>query len=258
MPPPTNDQDSKDVHVITWPLYASNSGPALADVKQAPGIANCPVASILAAMASTSKGNALLQGMVSETTATVVTDLSGLPANTLSNPPAGMTLTSSRYFTVKLSSGPVEVSDVLYTDDHDRGYSPLYLRDPNGQAVWASIIEKALAVKMKSYEEFDAHDTKANDFWEMITGSKPGGIPINDGTSLSAISDAATAATGRPTIGASKPDSTDVKFVTEFHGYAILGMENGKVKLYDAANIKTIFLAPAEFKHDFQAILWMK
>ena len=258
MPPPTNDQDSKDVHVITWPLYASKSGPALADIKQAPGIANCPVASILAAMASTSRGNALLQSMLSETAATVVTDLSSLPANTLSNPPAGMTVTSSRFFTVKLPGGSVEVSDVLYTDDHDRGYSPLYLRDPNGQAIWASVIEKALAVQLKTYENFDAQDIKANDFWEKITGSKPGGIQITDGTSLDEIIEAAKAATSRPTIGASKPDMKDVKFVTEFHGYAILGMEGGKVKLYDAAKIKTIFLAPADFKHDFQAILWMK
>jgi len=258
MPLPTNDQDSKDVHVITWPLYATKSGPALADVKQAPGIANCPVASILAAMASTSRGNALLQNMLSETTATVVTDLSGLPANTLSNPPAGMTVTSSRFFTVKLPGDPVEVSDVLYTDDHDRGFSPLYLRDPNQQAIWASIIEKALAIRFKSYENFDAQDIKANDFWEKITGSKPGGIPIKDDTALTEIIEAAKAATSRPTIGASKPDMKDVKFVTEFHGYAILGMEGGKVKLYDAAKIKTIFLAPADFKHDFQAILWMK
>jgi hypothetical protein len=131
MPPPTNDQNSKDVHVIPWPLYATKRGPALADVMQAPGIANCPVASILAAMASTSKGNALIQNMLGETTATVVTDLSGVSASSLSNPPAGMTVTSSRYFTVMLPDGPVEVSDVLYTDDHDSGYSPLYLRDPN-------------------------------------------------------------------------------------------------------------------------------
>jgi len=258
MPPPTRDQDSKDVHVISWPLYASKDGPALADVKQAPGIANCPVASILAAMAHTDRGRTQLKGMVAETPATVVTDLSGLPPDTLSNPPAGMTLTSSRYFTVNLSGGPVEVSDVLYTDDHDRGYSPLYLRDPNGQAIWASIIEKGLAVKLKSYENFDAQDIKANDFWEKITGSQPGGIPINNDTALSEITDAARKATTRPTIGASKPDSKDVKFVTEFHGYAILGPEDGKVKLYDAAKTTTISLAPADFRHDFQAILWMK
>ncbi len=43
---------------------------------------------ILAAMASTSKGNALIQNMLGETTATVVTDLSGVSASSLSNPPA--------------------------------------------------------------------------------------------------------------------------------------------------------------------------
>lgn len=259
MPLPTNDQDSKDVHVILWPRYSSDSGPALSDVQQAPGIANCPVASILAALAFTPKGRSLIQGMLAETPAKVVTDLSALPPGTLSNPPSGMTLTSSRFFTVKLPHGPQDVSDVLYTDDHDSGYSPLYLRDPSGQAIWASIIEKALALQLdKSYENFDARDYKANDFWEMIVGAKPGGIAINNSTSLSDITEAARAATGRPSIAASKPDSSDVKFVTEFHGYAMMGVENGKIKIYDPAKAKTILLAPADFRHDFQAILWQQ
>jgi hypothetical protein len=128
MPPPTHDQVSKDVHVVTWPLFnSSKKVPALEDVQQSPFLANCPVASILAALAFT---RSIPQDMVSETAATVLTDLSGVPRDTLSDPPPSKTITSSRIFTVKLPGGPVEVSDVLYTDDHDRGWPPLYLRDP--------------------------------------------------------------------------------------------------------------------------------
>jgi hypothetical protein len=47
MPPPTNDHDNKDVHVVTLPLF--RAAPVFTQVKQAPGIANCPVAAILAA-----------------------------------------------------------------------------------------------------------------------------------------------------------------------------------------------------------------
>ena len=106
MPPPTNDPDIKDVHVVTWPLFNSSKRvPAYNEVKQAPGIANCPVASMLAAMAFTPVGQTIIQGMVSETAGNVLTDLSGLPPGTLSNPPSGTSITSSRYFTVKLGKG---------------------------------------------------------------------------------------------------------------------------------------------------------
>ncbi len=259
MPSPTKDQDSKDLHVVTWPLFKSaKGGPAFSEVKQAPGIANCPVASVLAALASTAAGQALIQRMVSEKAGDVLTDLTGLPSGTLSNPPPGNTISSARYFTVNLSGGPIEVSDVLYTDDHDRGWSPLYLRDPNEQAIWGSVIEKALAVKLGSYENFDAVDRSANGFWELITGVKPGGIEIKADTPLATITDAVKASTRVPTIGASKPEASDVKFVSEFHGHAILGFQGPNIRLYDPAKAKIILISPANFRHDFQAILFQK
>jgi hypothetical protein len=64
--------------------------------------------------------------MVSEKTGNVLTDLSGLRAATLSNLRAGTTISSGRYFTVKLGGGSVDVSDVLYTDDHDSVVTPLH------------------------------------------------------------------------------------------------------------------------------------
>jgi hypothetical protein len=259
MPPPTTDQDSKDVYEVTWPLFnSSKKVPAHSDVKQAPNLANCPVAAILAALAFTPVGRTYIQGMISETAGSVVTDLSGSPAGTLSNPPQGNTITSSRYFTVKLPGGSVIVSDVLYTDDHDAGWSPFYMRDPSDQSIWAAIMEKGLAVQLKSYENFDALNITANEFWEKVTGAKPGGIEIKDDTPLAKITDAAKASTRVPTIGASKPNGTDVKFVSEFHGFAIMGLEGAKIKLYDPAKAKTILIAPADFRHDFQAILYRK
>jgi hypothetical protein len=75
MPLPTKDQDNKDVHVILWPLFdSSRNAPSFTEVKQAPGIANCPVASMLAAMASNSAGQAIIQGMVTENSGNVLTD----------------------------------------------------------------------------------------------------------------------------------------------------------------------------------------
>lgn len=259
MPPPTNDHDSRDVHEVKWPLFSgSDKSPVYTQVKQAPSIANCPVASVLAALAFTSFGRGFIQNMLSEKAGNVVTDLSGIPKGGLSNPPKGNTITSSRYFTVKLPGGSVIVSDILYTDDHDAGWSPFYMHDPRDQVIWAAIIEKALAVQLGSYENFDALNLTANDFWEKITGSKPGGIEIKADTPLATIIDAAKASVRTPTIGASKPDGNDVKFVSQFHGFAMIGVEGGKIKLYDPAEAKVILLAPADFRHDFQAILFRK
>ena len=259
MPPPTKDSDSKDVHVVTLPLFNSSKNiPSPDDVMQAPGIANCPIAAMLAALAFTATGQTVIQGMVSETAANVETDLSEVPPSILSNPPAGTTISSSRFFTVKLSGGSFDVSDVLYTDDHDSGWSPLYLRDPNNQAIWASVIEKALAVKLKSYENFDALDINANDFWEKLTGVKPGQIEIKDDTPLATITAAAKDSVRVPSIAASKADSKDVKLVSPFHGFAMMGLQGAKIQLYDAAKVKKILLTPAEFRHDFLAILYRK
>ncbi len=269
MPPPTKDQTSKDVHEITWPLFNSTKKfPSYKEVMQSPNIANCPVASILAALAYTPVGRKVIQGMVSETADNVLTDLSSLPPKTLANPPvrtriqlgsnADATISSSRYFTVVLPGGSEDVSDVLYTDDHDAGWSPLYMRDPSDQSIWAAIIEKALAVKLKSYENFDALNINANDFWEKITGAKPGQIEIKATTPLSTITDAAQVSSRVPSIAASKPDPGDVKFVTEFHGFAMLGLQGSKIQLYDPAKAKTLLIAPADFRHDFLAILFRK
>jgi hypothetical protein len=255
MPLPTNDPDSKDVHAVTWPLF--KKAPSFTEVKQAPGIANCPVAAMLAALAFTSAGQSIIQGMLSETAGNVTTDVSGVKAGILSNPPAGNMVGSSRYFTVKLPAGSIDVSDVLYTDDHDSGWSPLYLRDPGDQTIWASIIEKALAVQLGSYENFDALNINANDFWEKITGVRPGQIDIKLDTPLSTITAAVNASTRVPSIGASK-DGPDVKFVSQFHGFAILGFQGDKIRLYDPAEAKTLLISPADFRHDFLAILYRK
>lgn len=256
MPGPANDNTGKNVHAITWPLYGSKKTPVHTDVKQSPHLANCPVASILAALAFTQNGRTLLQAMVSETQAATITDVSGLDADTLATVPAGGQVKSARYFTVKLPGGTREVSDVLYTTDHDQGWSPIYMRDPSEAAIWCAVIEKALAVQLGSYEQFDASNLSANDFWEKIVGKKPGGFAITKDTDLNQILKAAKAATGTATIGASKDSGTDTRIITEFHGFAMLGVENNKIKLYDPAKTKTFSITPQEFRQNFQAILF--
>jgi len=287
MPLPAKDGNSKDVHVVRLPRFdAQKKVPSYTELKQAENIANCPVAAILAAYAFTKVGQPIIQNMISETSGKVLTDLSGLPAGTLSNPP-GDTLTSDRYFTVNLPGavrvdltgadklpgavqvsgkpgifdlpgGSIDVSDVLYTNDGDRdSWSLIYLRDPGGQTIWQSIIEKALAVRLGSYENFDALNISANDFWNIVTGAQPTVIEIKPNTPIKTITDAVQASVNVPSIGASK--DSGAKHVAEFHGFAMLGFNNGKIRLYDAekgAEIPSI--SPENFRNDFKAILYRK
>ena len=287
MPLPAKDNNPKDVHVVLSPLFDPHKKvPAYTEVKQAENIANCPVAAILAAYASTKVGQPIIQNMLSEISGKVLTDLSGLPAGTLSNPP-GATLTSARYFTVTLPGavrvqlsgtdklpgavqvsgkpdtfdlpgGSIDVSDVLYTNDGDRdSWSLIYLRDPGGQTIWASIIEKALAVRLGSYENFDALNISANDFWNMLTGAQPAVIEIKPNTPLKTITDAVQASVNVPSIGASK--DFGAKHVAEFHGFAMLGFnKSGKIRLYDAEKATEIPISPENFRDDFKAILSRK
>jgi hypothetical protein len=284
MPLPAKDNNPKDVHVVLSPLFDPQTKvPAFSEVKQAENIANCPVAAILAAYASTSVGQPIIQNMVKEKSGNVLTDLSGIK-QVLTNP-SGDTLTSARYFTVSLPGavrvqlapgdkisgavkvsgqrdtfdvpgGSIDVSDVLYTNDGDRdSWSLIYLRDPGGKTIWVSVIEKALAVRLGSYENFDALDIHAEDFWNVLTGAQPTIIEINSGTPFSVINDAARASAHVPTIGASKDAGTKVR---AFHGFAMLGFKDGQIRLYDAETPEEILLSAEKFRADFKAILFRK
>lgn len=264
MPGPTKDEDSRDLHAVPLPLFAAKGSPGYKEVKQAPGLANCPVAAILAALAYTASGQSTITGLLSEASGAVTTDVSD--AGTLANPPAGRLIKSSRSFTVNLPGGAVVVSDVLYTDDHDRGWSPFYMRDPADRCMWQAIIEKGLAAQLGSYENIDALNISANGFWEKIVGSKPNGFTVEDidEKKLSGdaekkhegrIKDAAKAAARVPTIAASR-DTAVISKITQFHGYAVLGEQNGTLSLYDPAAGKTVSVTVKEFRGAFSTILF--
>jgi hypothetical protein len=38
----------------------------------------------------------------------------------------------------------------------------------------------------------------------------------------------------------------------------MMGLHGSKIQLYDAAKAKTLLISPADFRHDFQAILFRK
>lgn len=254
MPGPTKDQDSREVRLVDWPLYAEKGSPGFREVRQSGHLANCPVAAILAALASTSSGQTLIRRMISTTAATAATDISS--AGELANPHPDPIIISKRYFTVTIGGKSVIVTDVLYTDDHDRGWSPFYMRDPNDNCIWAAVIEKALAAHLGGYEKIDELGLSANAFWEKLVGARPKGFEVKAGRTKEIV-DAAAAATRVPTIAASRADQTKVTSISAFHGFAVLGMQGSSIKLYDPMAVETKLVSQADFVTAFQAMFWM-
>jgi hypothetical protein len=283
MPPPASDGLSKDVHVVPGPLFnPPKKIPSNKEVLQAPNISNCYLAAMLAAHAFTPDGRTFIQNMVTETAGNVLTDLSGIK-QALSNP-AGDTLASNRFFTVRLPGtvrfklpshidppsgavqapggalelrgGSIDVSDVLYTNDSDRSpWPPIYLSDPVDQTIWAAVIEKAIAVRIGGYQNFDAlrlrddgSGISVNSVWEMVTDLKPGVLEISPSTSPTAITDAAKASVRVPSIAATKENVPSNSALPSHHGLAMLGMKGEKMRLYDPAEGKEILISPDDFR----------
>ena len=98
-----------------------------------------------------------------------------------------------------------------------------------------------------------------NQFWKVLLGADPKVISINDKTDLSTIKAAATAASKIPTIGASRDDQTiderSAGKVTNWHGYAVLGLRGSNIALYDPHR-KKLELSLTEFRSYFQAIFY--
>ncbi len=273
MPAPTDGSASKDVHEVNKPLFSGSGGPNFQQVKQANDIENCPVAALLAAMAFTPVGRSKITSMISEKTEPVRTDLSKLPKDTLTNPPSTPFLESQRVFTVTLTpgvggikNGAPETSNILYTNDGDRDtWTVLYLNDPSEKSIWGSIVEKALAQSLGSYQTFNETTLTTNDFWKIITGSGPDVLIISAQTAESEIVKAAKNSATAYSIAASKDDlaihsssKADVDNITGFHGHAMLGLQGSKIRLYDPAKAVERQLTPKEFKDTMKAIVFKK
>jgi hypothetical protein len=254
MPPPAAGDETYYTHEFPEKLF-SKGGPVVLDVQQG-ALAVCPLASILAALAHTANGRKHIQAIITEHSTVVETDLSVIAAKLGSSPKDK--IVTNRYFAVTLAKQAIEVSDVLYTDDADRNWSPIYMKLPT-EALWPCVIEKAFAVHMGSYEELDKEGVTVNKLWKVLVGADPQGFAITDKTDLSKIKSAAQAAPGLPTIGASRDDAQvgeqSKGKVSSWHGYAVLGLRGSNIELYDPYH-KKLELTLAEFRSYFQAMFY--
>jgi Calpain family cysteine protease len=270
MPPPTKGSSTiMRLRTVSWKL--SNRASAWGDVQQG-ALANCPIAAILAALAHTDSGRERLDRMITEYLgAPVETTLSAEVMTLLSskeqegdNPdytPQVKTLRSNRYFAVTLGKNTFEVSDAFYVKETGQsgGDVDLVYMDSPTPVLWPCVIEKAYAVKLKSYEELDDQKHTVEEFWEVLVGKKP--VVIRDGNMTEQkIRAAAMDASKVPTIGATrdevpKIDKAGATRVDSDHGYAVLGIQGSTIELYNPWG-KTQKIPLKEFKSNFEAIYY--
>jgi len=267
MPPPLHDR-TKHAHEVKWKLFEGD--PSETDVRQG-DLANCPVASILAAMAHTKVGRERIANILEEHLTPVITDLSSVFSELEDDPDAHQErrIKSNRYFTVKILKG-TEVSDVLYTDAGDRDtWNLIYMQqeslNPKAESkkrvIWPAVIEKGYADLNGGYPGIES--LKVEETWKTLVGSNPQPLYI-DNVKDDEIKKVASAATSVPTIAASRddmelPEKDRIETrsggrVSGWHGYAVLGLtESSGIRLYDPHG-KTIKLSFKEFRTYFVAM----
>ena len=250
MPAPKGDEMSLIARDVTWDLY-KRGGPAVEDIFQT-SLPNCPLAALLASLANSPKGRQFIQKIVTEHKATAVdTDVSAAVDQLAEPLPPGKRVTTQRYFEVTLGGKAIEVSPVLYTDEGDAGWQPTYMRPPT-EALWACLIEKAYAVKEGDYFKLDGIKLTAAVFWEGVMGRKPEIFGVSDKTLDASIKDVAKDFAQTAAVAASREDAADVETL---HGYAILGMDGNKVKLYNPHG-KRLSVTLDSFRKNFNAVLF--
>lgn len=260
MPPPWSSSTIMRVRRVDWKL--SDGAPATRDVRQG-ALPNCPIAAILAALAHTTIGRKRIDDMVAEFIGMPVkTTISDAILETLAKASEGdpdytdqvKEIVSKRYFSVKLGKD-IEVHDTFYARYTDGDDLDLVFMTSPTAVLWPCVIEKACALLYGSYTEIGNYRKhNANEFWELLVGSKPQGIKVSDATDVERIREVARGAAKVPTMGASREQG--VTKVTPWHAFAVTGIKGSTIELYDPAKAKMLSLSLEDFRSNFQVMLF--
>ncbi len=226
MPTPGADGSTKCLQAPKWGLFGAG-GPATKDIKQGL-IANCPLASLLAALANTPGGRQHIKNMVAEKPGNVATAVKHVAS---------------------------EVSEVLYTDDEDGDtWSLRYMSSPT-EVLWPAIVEKAYAVKEGGYKELDSASGKRlmlNQIWKAVVGKSPGGFSVDAKTPEATIRGVVASAGQVPAVAASRRGA---KALISWHGHAIVGASGSSIKVYDPMRARELIVTMKVFREDVEAVL---
>jgi Calpain family cysteine protease len=264
MPTPLEDNEKKRVNVVTWDLGAN---PQTIDVAQGE-VGDCPVASILAAMANTPGGSQRLSAAVKQIVADALTDLSAvmkyLDDDDWVGRPKG-SLASKRYFSVDLPGVKKEVTDVFYTNDGDENWDLLYIGNQANRnkkvtpVLWPSVIEKAYAAEVGGYEKLNKIDDPVVAWKALIGPKRPTLVQVTD-LKDSEIVKLVQSAKAVPTIAATNPDRAKVDkesggLLHGHHGYTVTGLLGDQIALYNPWGIP-LNVSLTQFKKSFITIIY--
>ncbi len=242
-------------------------------------VANCPVTAVLAAMARTKPND--LKGMIAKITGQAYTYTPQFQA-----PPAPPSF--SHFFKVTFpGSSPIVVSPLLYKVPRPaQSTDPaeiMYAHSPGSPSVasWVSLMEKAYVIKKdsnpkpqdKSYDALDNRGKGLNplDVMNDIAGSgaeyvvdpKESNATVVHPWTAAELQKVLARATTVPTIAASRSDQKDIGTlpILTHHDYAVVGMTQGKVQLYnchelpDSDKTKNPALTITEFMKAFLMVV---
>lgn len=228
------------------PLFAKQGQPAVADIRQQ-GIGNCYLAGLLGAMANTPNGRARIKKLVTEHSGAIETKgrdyVNGQPGPL-------RTVAADRYFEVTFPGAkPVTVSDVLYANDSDRDWSPIFMDSPTG-VLWPSIAELAYATLHGGYDKIGMGSgvDVATCIGEVLgkvdftmlhfpqkrkfhKGVDEGALTTKD------LRDACGLAQSRATLAATRKQAA--KLIGN-HAYVVLRLAGNAVALYEPLAAKTL------------------
>lgn len=266
MPNPGPDSGAVRAHAVEWKLFDGEVTPL--QVRQG-RLANCPLPSLLAALANTKVGRKRIHDILTaERSGTVETNLSGVVDKLEDDPdsPIPKRIISKRYFVVTLGKS-FETSDVFYTDNVDRDWTPFYMQhydlDPrienSSDILWPAVIEKAYARQRQGYDKItESKSFTLNAVWKDIVGNDPGGFKLEDKTDKD-ILEVIKAAGTVPTVAASRHDKSigkrSDKKLTDDHGYAVLGLQGSEIELYNPWGWR-VRVSMKEFRTFFESILF--
>jgi hypothetical protein len=251
--------------MVPWELFHGKGAIKMGDIKQGE-ITNCPLPTILAAMANTAGGSNKIRSMISTHQGTVVTDLA-MESEYTSGKIEHQKVSSSRYFKVVLNDGKThEISDVFFMNDSDGkmgmadGPSLTYMGAPN-MVIWGCVIEKAYAKAKGGYNEIDLDgNLSVSDVWRDVASKSYDILDLADAGRKKSQKDKDILAFCRrgstqPMLAATGAATRTLGFG---HGYVVLGVRGENILLYDAAALQKSTVTVDQFRNDVVQVLTSK
>jgi len=248
-PAPRKDDQSWGIQLARHDKALAGTDKKVQEIKQG-AILNCPLPALLAAMVHTKTlASKVTITERSQKVKSTYPDKTVYPeSNKKTDPPLAKDETQTTFEVTFPGNAKTEVTNFLWSNSAGAAE---YGRSSEN-VLWVSVIEKAFVVLKAnaSYETLASADTgpAANEVVEFVTGS----VQVKEVAKLSAADLNATLANATKVPTIARRSNIDNNYA---HAYAVLGLNAGKVKLYDALGQREREISLDDFKKGYDYIL---